>query len=267
MMATNKTCTEAPTPVGYRWLWLLLAAGIVGHATLVQAQEAPVSPWSAAHPPTPANLRPTTLSVSDDLRRLPPVESEASLPSSFVEPPTETDAAAALPPTPQQPVSAAPSPAVASVEADPVKEVTPVSVDWSQPRVVIGPEGKTQFTKSHDNVAIADPLPQTRDRHASAHAPDQPPARSRFSPLPPEEQPAAARAIEQQTIVARVFDETAPPSIDDQATAANPVEMGSLTNAVQEESEAVATPLREPLSPIFACRLLGLPPAVADARP
>ncbi len=265
-MATNKTCTQAPTPVGYRWLWLLLAAGIVGHATLVQAQEAPVSPWSAAHPPTPANLRPATLSVSDDLRRLPPVEPEASLPSGLAEPPAEPEAAADLPHTPQQPISAPPSPAVASVEAGTDKEVTPVAVDWSQPRVVIGPEGTTQFANARENVAMADPLPQTRDRPASAHAPDQPPARSRFSPLPPEGQPAAARTIERQTIVARVFDETAPPKVDDRMTAADPAETGPLAKAAQEESETTAAPLREPLSPIFACRLLGLPPAVTDAR-
>ncbi len=221
----------------------LLLGGV--QSTWGQAAE---SRWSTSNPPTPAMVHAAQKQQSGELRRLPPIDQESapSQPPSSV---TTTEEPADKPQIAGQPQS---DPAVAK-KADPV--------NWSSPKVVIGPEIETR-TVSHEEVVAVEKPQAKASRYSSAPQITQtaaaPAGQSRFTQAT---NPAVSKEAEPKIepasvdkpsdgkpsapVFARVFDEQ--------------VEVPGIT-----QPEAATG--QSGLSPIFACRLLGLRATKSEAN-
>jgi len=215
---------------------LLMATLLWGSTQTAWGQGLGESRWSTSNPPTPAMIDPAKEPQDNGLRRLPPIDQEEAArpkPSSVTaseKPDTKPEIAA-------KPQSA---PAIAQ-KAEPV--------DWSNPNIVIGPENSTRMV-SHEEVVTAPQPKRKPSRYSSTPQPAQtaaPKTQSRFTQAAAEKAPAQVeRSTEKPAapIFARVFDEQ--------------VESAEIT---QPE---VATGDSD-LSPIFACRLLGLRATKSEA--
>lgn len=260
---TKRTC---------KWLSLLVLTGLVGIASSgLQAEEAASSRWSAANPPTPASLGPIPDvappnrmgageptagdAIGNGLRRLPPVED-----TSLAEEPNETAAA-------QAEIASPPS---AQPSAEPARPAPPV--DWSRPHVVIGPE-VAERQVSHEETVLTPAAAQGQlsrfsqmaDGMLTAAAAPSPAATvSRYEETSAREvQPVS---VARQPVFARVFDETSP-AVETMSATVSETAPESVAKAADtpEPSGTPETPeTRGVLSPIFACRLLGLP-ALSEA--
>lgn len=219
---------------------LFAATLLFGGVQATWGQDATESRWSTSNPPTPAMVHAPQKSEDNELRRLPPIDEEVTPEAKPSEAPQIEEQAK------QPQVSSKPqSSLVSNEEADPV--------NWSSPKVVIGPETSTR-TVSHEEVVSTDLPSMKASRYSSTSeaiptaAP--PKGQSRFSQaapeLPkqevatqettkPEDKPAANKPAE--PVFARVFDEQ--------------VESSGITQPAVAAGEPS-------LSPIFACRLLGL---------
>ncbi|MBA2114903.1 hypothetical protein [Bremerella alba] len=218
---------------------LIAAALLVGGMHSASGQDAAGQRWSTNNPPTPASVHASEKPQDKDLRRLPPIDQEgASTPKpSFITPSEKTAATPEIAAKPQ-------SVAMPAKKADPV--------NWSSPKVVIGPEGSSR-TVSHEEL-VAAPQPQIKkSRYSSALQPK--PAvsastgQSRFTQAAPEKPKPEAKPPASKSsapVFARVFDEE--------------FETPGIT---QPE---VATTNDDSLSPIFACRLLGLRATKSEAN-
>lgn len=219
---------------------LVAATLLFGGVQTVWGQDAGESRWSTSNPPTPAMVHTQQKPEDNGLRRLPPIDQEVK-----PEPKPSAVTATEKPTTPPQIAATPQSSPVADPKADPV--------NWSSPNVVIGPETSTR-TVSHEEVVTA-PKPQmTASRYSSAPeitpAAATPKGQSRFTQaapaapkkevapvasMPEVEKPAESKPA--APVFARVFDE-------------------------QVESPGISQPevatSDSGLSPIFACRLLGL---------
>lgn len=217
-----------------------LAAGmlVLGAAPIAWGQGATDSRWSTSNPPTPAMVHAPQKQAQDDgLRRLPPIDQEVT-PNSKPTSVAATEKPGVKPEIAGKPQSTAGS----AKEADPV--------DWSNPKVVIGPETSTRMVNHEEMVTT--PMPQkSASRYSSA--PEVSPkmaatqGKSRFTQKPAEAPKKEAKPAESKPaapVFARVFDEeTESPGITQPEVAA----------------------IDPSLSPIFACRLLGLPATKQDA--
>lgn len=216
-----------------------LAAGCVaiGGIQAAWGQDTSGSRWSTNNPPTPAMIETQSQSNDAELRRLPPIEEEGTTPAAQPQKSAATAEAKFA-------AAAKPTPSVTKPLADPV--------DWSNPSVVIGPEMANRPV-SHEEI-VAAPKPR-KSRYSSAPQPDAAPATassgSRFSQTAPVETPSPAAAETEKpsaAVFARVFDE-------------------EIESPVQEDPAMDQPEISQPelaetcgdLSPIFACRLLGLP--------
>ena len=207
---------------------LVLAATILGAVPSAWGQANGFSRWSSSNPPTPSQVAQPANQADEVPRRLPPVEEEVTAkPSTPSFGNTEEARVAA------QPQRRSPSAETAK------------SVDWSNPAVVIGPETRQV---SHEEVIPSAPEP-------SRNSASTVPSGSRFtqSNVAPVDTESAPEPGSGKSVFARVFDETnevADPSAEETASDA----------AIESASEAGVEPKSadEELSPIFACRLLGL---------
>lgn len=215
---------------------LVAATLLLGGVQTTWGQDASESRWSTSNPPTPAMVQTQQKPEDNGLRRLPPIDQEVTAepkPSSVT--PSEK-------PVDKPQIAAQPQPSAAEAEkADPV--------NWSSPNVVIGPEISSR-TVSHEEVVTV-PTPQSKpSRYSSAPEITQtaaaPKGQSRFTQAAPsvsetpekekeEVAPEARKPVE--PVFARVFDEE--------------------TDSPGISQPEVAT-IDPSLSPIFACRLLGL---------
>lgn len=229
-------------------------------AAPAKAENGPVSRWSTANPPTPAAIgvlpevsvpdvrvssRPPSPSadnspVADNgLRRLPPVEDTVEETPPVAEP-NHSDLKPEEAPT-EQPQRSASRPAG--------------PVDWSNPHVVIGPQ-PTSRTVSHEEMISTPPESHAQasrysriagaalqaDAEQLTAATESRYAEPQVTTVPQladEPQNSSTR----QPVFARVFDETVPSD--------------GLAEVPEEKVSTAGAPGK--LSPIFACRLLGLP--------
>jgi len=210
---------------------------LLGGVQVAWGQTGTDSRWSTNNPPTPAMVHAPQKQAQDDgLRRLPPIDQE-------VTPDTKPTSVAPSANSGEKPEIAAQPQSTPGVgpKADPV--------DWSNPKVVIGPETSAR-TVSHEEV-VTTPMPQrTASRYSSAPEISQevvaPKGKSRFTQQPteaPQKEAKPAKSKPAAPVFARVFDEEA-------------------------ESPGITQPevasIDPSLSPIFACRLLGLPATKQD---
>ncbi|GAA4422129.1 hypothetical protein [Bremerella cremea] len=219
----------------------LAVVGVALSSSLAWGQQLTASRWSTDNPPTPSLVDPQIKPSDAELRRLPPIDDQPPVP-------TQTNTVSSAGVAPQVgPVAAKPQNAsLPTHAADPV--------DWSRPSVVIGPEVSGRTVSHEEALTASQPQPGTNSRFASMPSlpkmPAPPAGGSRFThSAPPALPPVAApeKKAEKkpsQPIFARVFDEE--------------VEQKELS---QPE---VATSNDDGLSPIFACRLLGLPAIKAE---
>ncbi|QDU75147.1 hypothetical protein Pan97_21700 [Bremerella volcania] len=188
------------------------------------------SRWSPSNPPTPAMVHMPQKPQDNGLRRLPPIDQEIA-PKAEPSSVTPTEKPVEKPKIAAKPQSAA----LAAQKAEPV--------NWSSPNIVIGPETSARMVSHEEIVSVAKrQMKPSRYSSASETAPAAaaPTTQSRFTQRAAEkpkqeveseaDKPAAA-------VFARVFDEEAE------------------TPGISQPE--VAT-LDSGLSPIFACRLLGL---------
>lgn len=209
---------------------LAAATLLFGGVQATWGQDAAESRWSTSNPPTPAMVQASQKTQDSDLRRLPPIDQEVTptaKPSSF----TAAEKPAEKPQIAAQPQSAPPTGQNA------------VPVNWSNPNIVIGPETTTRMV-SHEEVVEAPKTQRTASRYSSTPEATQaaatPQGPSRFSQAAPqtsqqEVEPEADKPA--APVFARVFDEQADSP-------------GITQPEVATEDSG--------LSPIFACRLLGL---------
>ncbi|PQO25925.1 hypothetical protein C5Y96_20945 [Blastopirellula marina] len=209
---------------------LAAATLLFGGVQATWGQDAAESRWSTNNPPTPAMVQASQKPQDQDLRRLPPIDQEVTSPakpSSFtaIEQPAEKPQIAAQP------------------QSAPLTAQNAEPVNWSSPKIVIGPEATTR-TVSHEEVVTAPKQQMTPSRYSSAPetaqaaATNQGPSRfSQTAPESPKQEVAPEAEKPAAPVFARVFDEQ--------------VESSGIT---QPEVATEDTGL----SPIFACRLLGL---------
>ncbi|RCS56007.1 hypothetical protein DTL42_01060 [Bremerella cremea] len=252
------------TGVSKMFAGLVLAATSLATLSPVWGQYTGGSRWSSANPPTPAAVDQANIKVDDQLRRLPPIEEEVT-PSSFSAPVANDTA--------QHPSgSTKPSEEVAAnPQKSSVDPYTAAPVDWANPSVVIGPEGRMV---SHEEVVGAPQGHASRYSKDLAAEPQLPAshAGSRFTesagmaPVTPQVEAATASG---KSVYARVFDENddnveqpALPESVDQTPAANMPETQEPVDETLEGDEPATS--KADLSPIFACRLLGLPATQAE---
>lgn len=209
---------------------LFAATLLFGGVQTTWGQDAAESRWSTSNPPTPAMVQASQKPQDSELRRLPPIDQEVTQlanPSSMTasEKPAEKTQIAAQPQSATQ----------TARQAEPV--------NWSSPNIVIGPESATRMV-SHEEAVATPKQPRTASRYSStsevAQMATAPQGQSRFSqaavetPQPQDEPESSAPAA---PVFARVFDEQ--------------TESPSLTQPEVATEDSG-------LSPIFACRLLGL---------
>ncbi len=222
---------------------LVLTASTLATISPVWGQYAGESRWSAANPPTPSLVDQANIPDDDQLRRLPPIDE--------VSPPNQPSA----PTTPPTAVAKQEEKIAANPQNTAARAVTAPPVDWSNPSVVIGPEARMV---SHEEVVAAPRSRPSRYSEEPATQVEMPAAHagSRFTQAPaaaPVTQQTEPSAKSENSVFARVFDESE-----------NHVEKPVMpeANAPQPVGEVAA--VDSDLSPIFACRLLGLPATKAE---
>ena len=213
---------------------------LFGGAHAVWGQDAGESRWSTSNPPTPAMVHMPQKPQDSGLRRLPPIDQEVQpgpKPSSF---------AATEKPAPEPQIAAIPqsSPA-AEQKADPV--------NWSSPNVVIGPETAAR-TVSHEEVVATSKPPIKGSRYSSTpeitSAAAPPKGQSRFTQAAPATPKPEVAPI------------ASPPAVEKPAESKPAAPVFARVFDEQVESPGISQPevatSDSGLSPIFACRLLGL---------
>lgn len=214
---------------------LVLTATVLGVVPTAWGQGDGFSRWSSSNPPTPSQVAQPGNQANDVPRRLPPVEEEVA---SKQWTPSFDEAGEAR-------VAAQPSYRSSATN-------TAKPVDWSNPSVVIGPQTRQV---SHEEVIPSAPEPSLSEASPVASG-------SRFtqSNVAPVDSDPTPKAKPGKSIFARVFDETneiASPSASDSDTEAS-LEDASAAGVEPESAD-------DELSPIFACRLLGLRTTKAEA--
>ena len=242
MLPETPTKTNRTKTAGNLWP-ALVVIGIVTLAPAVAlAQQSAGSRWTTGNPPTPSLVDPQAGDHDEGLQRLPPIENEGNVK------PTASRFSSNHSPIATPGIAAQPQ------NQEPVAQGGDL-VDWDHPNVVIGPEQTTR-TVSHEELVAAQKPPKRESRYSNAAQESpvdeaQKTANSRFKPpsfdvAPEKSEPEHSHASE--GVFARVFDE--------ETTAGR--------NLTQPE---VATSSKDGLSPIFACRLLGLPATKIEEEP
>jgi len=185
-------------------------------ATTASAQ--PASRWSTSSPPTPAVLKSDNEPKDNGLRRLPPIDEQASSPAASVAMTSQPQSRRVVP-------------------SSPPKAAEPDPVDWSTPKVVVGPSPSinavaNQSSRYSTPSANGATLPALKT---------EPPKTSRFSSKPANQNASSVRLPtsempeerSSEPVFARVFDETEP--------------------------EVMLASAEEGVSSIFICRILGFP--------
>jgi len=202
----------------------------------VQAQQS-FSRWSASSPPTPTVMPPThsgekpaaTGESKSEIRRLPPIDQTTDS--------AETSKAAKTEIAPKSKTPLVVSRFTSASKSNQAN-ASSAAVNWNQPTVVIAPKttpvqpsGATPRSRFSGPVAARDTSPSVRNSRFTQASPKLPPAtpvvQANFAE--PDTTPSAS-----QPVFARVFDESTSPK------------------AAEQQSQD---------SPIFFCRLLGLPKA------
>lgn len=230
---TRKTANQSEI-AGIQWL-LLVVSGIVTLSPSVSfGQQLTGSRWSTENPPTPGLVDPQAAQVDEGLRRLPPVEDEEQVkPTASVF--SSNESGASKPGIAVQPQNQGEPPHESGL------------MDWDNPSVVIGPDQTTRMV-SHEQLVAQQERHLKGSRYSNmteqiAASEPQPQANSRFT-MPAFDEPLETKKPEpcqgSEGVFARVFDEEA-----------------SAGRSLSQPG--VATTTKDGLSPIFACRLLGLP--------
>lgn len=202
----------------------VLAATILGCVSETWGQGNGFSRWSSSNPPTPSQVAQPVAPADELPRRLPPVEEEVTTgpqASSFANP-GKTRVAA----RPQSHRSA----------ADTAKPV-----NWSNPSIVIGPETR--------QVSHEEAIPSARTPSHDSAATISSGSRFTQSSVAPVDTDIVPTPKSGKSIFARVFDETE--ELPNQPTA-------EAETATSPDSDVEPESADDELSPIFACRLLGL---------
>lgn len=220
---------------------LVLTASTLATISPVWGQYGGESRWSTANPPTPALVDQGNIPDDDQLRRLPPIDEV----SPSYQPPTPSHPAAPQPAGAMREDKVAAKPQTAAADPALAKPV-----DWSNPSVVIGPEARTV---SHEEVVAQPQVRPSRYSSESAASPQLPVSHggSRFTQeevVAPVTQQAESSSASDSSVFARVFDEN-----EDNAP------QPEVAQPVAEEPAPETLVVDSDLSPIFACRLLGLP--------
>lgn len=229
---------------------LVLTASTLATISPVWGQYTGESRWSVANPPTPTLVDQGNVPRDDQLRRLPPID-QVSPPNYSPAPSPEVG--------PRQPGGNAPeSPLDVAAKA-----ANAQPVDWSNPRVTIGPDSRVV---SHEEALST---PQNRpSRYSSAPAaqPQSPTSQggSRFTqtapvaPVTQDDGSSAGKPKSGNSVFARVFDENE--ETVEQASMQEPIAQPQVAQKpVTEGPTDEVAAVDSGLSPIFACRLLGLP--------
>lgn len=216
---------------------LLAVTMLLGVTQVAWGQDA-AARWSTSNPPTPAMVHAPRNPQDNGLRRLPPIDQVG------VTPPNPSSLTPSEQPADAPEIAGIPQSALLSGE-----KTNPVN--WSSPNIVIGPETPGRMV-SHEEIVDAPKRERKPSRYSNASQPTQtvsaPAGPSRFTqsaPAKPKQEVEPAAEKPAAPIFARVFDEE--------------VESPGIT---QPE---VAT-IDASLSPIFACRLLGLRATKSEAN-